>query len=252
MLTQYKIVALIEIQGNKEVVFTDGYNSHEFRIGGEKFVNMADTIWQAIAALRAQQTKQATVDGVKVTTKEFNGKWILNMRRLDMNGKFTKDGFCLSVDSIDALEEIMHEMCDIVTPAVEFVKQQPLFFRVILFVLYILTEKQVQLIATEHCQRCSGTTRTLIGDFHTFCLMLTGEKMKKFSQDALKKVQTDQVVCAVTEYCKIHHIPQNRLLNKFIDRAMKSYTLYRLLNSPQPPAGDNFNDVVASVARTQP
>ena len=252
VLTQFKTMALIETQGNKEVVFTDGYNAHEFRVAGEKFVNWSDCLWQCLKALRDREAKQFTVDGVKITTKQYASRWVLNIRRLDMDGKFTKDGFCISAEAaLDVLDDAIREICSSVTPAVDYVKRQPLFFRVILYTLYLLTEVQVNGLARENCGGCTPSEHHVL-NIHTYCIMSPVERMRNFALRAVHKVNVDQVVATVTEYCKEHHIPQNRLIKKFIDRALNSYTLHRLLISRERPSGDTFNDVYAAVIRTQP
>ena len=247
-LTKCKTIALIEVKGNKRaVVFADSYKNHLFRIEGDVFIDHSESLWTALKHLRNKAKMYESSDGLRTSVSQFKGCWVVNIRRVTDSTKGTSDGFCVSADSVEQLTEALEDISNQLIPAVQRVMQLPTFVRVLLYVMYVLIEKQVQVIAKEKCLGC--TTR---GQFHRECEASPSDKMAMYFEDALGRILLNnkpKVKNAVKGYFDANRMTFPKNSEKLIERFMSSYILRRLAKSPEPPSGEYFQAIVEFVCK---
>ena len=219
------------------VVFSDTFKGREFRVGDTPFVRITDTLRKGIKHLKNHETLSEISDGVCFRVHKYREKWVLDVRRLDMNAQFTLDGICISETASQALEDAMSGIVDILCPVVEHVMSLSMVEQLILYILYVFAHSEIEKLAVDECDGCMGKTN----GFHTTCIIPPYDKAMIYADQAIKHISRDRVQKA------IKMVLNDSTVNSSVCELMKSSLFERLVKSPKPPNCELFSNIVNTV-----
>ena len=244
-LTAFKNIEFYVVGDYFLVVLKNEFNGQKFEMDGTQFITISEDLWVACQRARDQTEYDATVSGVKIRSQTYAGKWVIDIRRLDMDGHFTKDGFCVAQESAPALAEAVLWISDTIAPVLDYVKDMPEIWKMVLYVMYVLAERSVQMRVKANCKACVSKV-----GLHTECELPPWEKMAKYTRDVSGLLDLAAVNRAAYRFCADNGLDYDqKMIEDVAEKHLNSATFARFVKTVVPPQCPMMANVVKAVCK---